>query len=83
MAAVRRRSLGPGIKARGADMNPKSLIKLIKKAQRESPPVGSESEVISDENQWSRAVRTWVNDFQQNATKETLPAFDRLFKDAS
>jgi len=64
-------------------MNPKSLIKLIKKAQRESPPVRSESEVISDENQWSRAVRTWVNDFQQNAAKETLPAFDRLFKDAS
>ncbi|MDX6288518.1 MAG: hypothetical protein QOH42_317 [Blastocatellia bacterium] len=62
-------------------MNPKSLIKLIKKAKREAPPV--RSEVISDENRWSRAVRTWVNDFQQNATKETLPAFDSLFKDAS
>jgi hypothetical protein len=68
---------------RGADMNPKSLIKLIKKAKREAPPVRSESEEISDENRWSRAVRTWVNDFQQNATKETLPAFDSLFKDAS
>jgi hypothetical protein len=64
-------------------MNPKSLIKLIKKAQRESPPVRSESELISEENRWSRAVRSWVNDFQQNATKETLPAFDSLFKDAS
>ncbi|MDX6306003.1 MAG: hypothetical protein QOI77_2972 [Blastocatellia bacterium] len=64
-------------------MNPKSIIKLIKKAKREAPPVRSESEEISDENRWSRAVRTWVNDFQQNATKETLPAFDSLFKDAS
>jgi hypothetical protein len=69
--------------ARGADMNPKSLIKLIKKAQRESPPDKSETVVVSDENRWSRAVRSWVSDFQQNATKETLPAFDRLFKDAS
>lgn len=64
-------------------MSPKSLIKLIKKGKHESRPAKSESEVISDENRWSRAVRAWVNDFQQNATKETLPAFDSLFKDAS
>ncbi len=64
-------------------MDSKLLIKLIKKGKRESQPVRSETELISDENRWSRAVRAWVNDFQQNATKETLPAFDRLFKDAS
>ena len=64
-------------------MNPKSLIKLIKKGKRESRPAKSEIAVISDEKRWSRAVRAWVNDFQQNAAKETLPAFDSLFKDAS
>jgi hypothetical protein len=64
-------------------MTRKSLIKLIKKGKRESPPIKSETELVSDENRWSRAVRSWVNDFQQNASKETLPAFDRLFKDAA
>jgi hypothetical protein len=67
----------------GAAMRPKSLIKLIKKAQRESPPVKSETEFISDQNRWSRAVRAWVSDFQENARRESTPAFDRLFKDAS
>ena len=67
------------------DMNTKSIIKLVKKGKRESPPVRSEAELVNDndENRWSRAVRSWVNDFQQNANKETLPAFDRLFKDAA
>jgi hypothetical protein len=67
----------------GEDMTTKSLIKLIKKGKRESPPVRSEPDLLSDENRWSRAVRSWVNDFQQNASKETLPNFDRLFKDAT
>ena len=64
-------------------MTTKSLIKLIKKGKRESPPVRSENGLVSDENRWSRAVRSWVNDFQQNASKDTLPHFDRLFKDAA
>src|ERR1700694_5594487 len=51
---------------KGADMNPKLLVKLIKKEKRESQPVRSETELVSDENRWSRAVRAWVNDFQQN-----------------
>jgi hypothetical protein len=64
-------------------MTTKSLIKLIKKGKRKSPPARSETELVSDENRWSREVRSWVNDFQQNASKETLPAFDRLFKDTA
>ena len=64
-------------------MNTKSLIRLIKKGKRESPQPRSETQFISDENRWSRAVKTWVRDFQEGAQRETLPAFDRLFKDAS
>jgi hypothetical protein len=65
-------------------MTTKSLIRLVKKGKREStPPVRSESDLVSDENRWSRAVRSWVDDFQQNASKETLPNNDRLFKDAA
>ena len=64
-------------------MNTKSLIKLIKKANREKPQPTSDTQFISDENRWSRAVKTWVRDFQEDAQPETLPSFDRLFKDAS
>ncbi len=64
-------------------MTTKSLIKLIKKGKREAPQVRSETDLLSDENRWSRAVRSWVNDFQQNASKKTLPNFDRLFKDVA
>ncbi len=78
----RRRSLRRD-QGKREDMNTKSIIKLVKKEKRESPPVRSEAELVNDENRWSRAVRSWVNDFQQNANKETLPAFDRLFKDAA
>jgi hypothetical protein len=64
-------------------MNTKSLIKLVKKGKRESQQPRSETHFISDENRWSRAVKTWVRDFQDGAQRETLPAFDRLFKDES
>ena len=64
-------------------MTTKSLIKLIKKGKRESPPVRSQTDLVNDENRWSRAVRSWVDDFQQNVGKEILPNFDRLFKDAA
>lgn len=61
-------------------MNTKSLIKLIKKAERESPEVRSKSEFGDDRNRWSRAVRSWVREFQQDARADSLPAFDRLFQ---
>ena len=57
----------------------KSLIKLIKKSKRESPEVRSEGFVV-DPNKWSRAVRSWVTEFQKGARSESLPAFDRLFQ---
>ena len=58
----------------------KSLVKLIKKAERESREVRSERESITP-NKWSRAVRSWVREFHQDARADSLPAFDRLFKD--
>jgi hypothetical protein len=61
----------------------KSLIKLIKKAERESPEVRSEVESVVDPNKWSRAVRSWVTEFQKNARSDSQPAFDRLFRTAN
>ena len=61
-------------------MSPKSLIKLIKKAERESSDVRSKTEFVDDRNRWSRAVRSWVREFQQTARSDAPPAFDRLFK---
>ena len=61
-------------------MNTKSLIKLIKKAERESPMVRSKSQFGDDRNRWSKAVRSWVREFQQEARPDSLPAFDRLFQ---
>jgi len=60
----------------------KSLIKLIKKAERESPEIRSEAESVVDPNKWTKAVRSWVTEFQKNARSESLPAFDRLFRAA-
>ena len=59
-------------------MNTKSPIKLIKKAERESPEVRSKTKFVDDRNRWSRAVRSWVREFQHAGT-DSLPTFDRLF----
>ena len=58
----------------------RSLIKLIKKAERESPTVRSEPSPVADQNKWSKAVRLWVTEFQKNARSESLPAFDYLLR---
>lgn len=58
----------------------KSLIKLIKKADRESPQGRTERRSVIGPNKWSIAVRSWVTEFKKNARRESLPAFDRLFE---
>jgi hypothetical protein len=63
-------------------MNIKSLVKLLKKAERETPVVLAETRFFVDPNRWSTAVRSWVREFQQHRRGESLPAFDGLFKDA-
>ena len=55
-------------------------VKLIKKAERETPMAPAETEFV-DPNRWSKTVRSWVNEFQQDRRDESLPAFDSLFKD--
>jgi len=61
-------------------MNTKSLVKLIKKANRESGAAQVETDVIADKNVWSRSVRSWVREFQENVRSDSPPSFDRLFQ---
>lgn len=60
-------------------MNTKSLVKLIKKAKRESPAAQPVTDVLANENIWSKTVRSWVREFQQ-VRSDAPPAFDRLFQ---
>jgi hypothetical protein len=61
----------------------RSLVKLIKKAERqqveEPQPESSASDIP---HTWSTAVRGWIRDFQQSQRTEPLPSFDGLFKNA-
>jgi|RhiMethySRZTD1v2_1073278.scaffolds.fasta_scaffold52162_3 hypothetical protein len=61
----------------------KQLIKIIKKAKTQPRIVSTESSNTVDATKWSRAVRSWVAEFQQNAKSESLPAFDSLFQTTS
>jgi len=58
-----------------------SLVKLIKKAEREKTEASAPS-TTNTTSSWSSAVRGWVRDFQSGQRVERLPAFDSLFKDA-
>jgi len=60
----------------------KTLVKVVKKADREEPESQIEVESETGPNRWSTAVRSWVNEFQEDQGGESLPAFDNLFKDA-
>jgi hypothetical protein len=55
-------------------------VKLIKKAERETPDAQAEIEFF-DPNRWSKAVHSWVREFQQDRREESLPAVDSLFKE--
>jgi hypothetical protein len=58
----------------------KQLIRIIKKAKPQPRLSSTESSTTVDATKWSRAVRSWVAEFQQNAKSESLPAFDSLFQ---
>jgi hypothetical protein len=62
-------------------MNIAQSIKLVKKAKpkRQVIPIA----VALDPRRWSRAVRSWVGDFQKRDRNESLRSFDSLFKDES
>jgi len=58
----------------------RQLIKIVKKAKPQPRMISTESSRTVDATKWSRAVRSWVTEFQQNAKSESLPAFDSLFQ---
>jgi hypothetical protein len=60
----------------------KRLVKIIKRAERETPAVPTEVEAEEDPNKWSSTVRSWVTEFQDDQRDESPPAFDSLFNDA-
>jgi hypothetical protein len=62
-------------------MNTAQSIKLVKKAKRKGQVIPIA--VALDPRRWSRAVRSWVVDYQKRDRYESLPAFDSLFKDGS
>ena len=62
-------------------MNKKRSVKLIKNGERKNPRIQAELESAVDPNRWSKAVRGWVGEFQQQQRGETLPAFNSLFKE--
>ena len=57
-------------------------IKLIKKGEPKASEIQAEVEPADDANTWSKAVRSWIVEVQQDRHVESLPAFDSLFKDA-
>lgn len=60
-------------------MSNKLPARVIREIERETPEE-AETEFLVDSNKWSRAVRSWVREFQARRG-EPLPAFDSLFKD--
>ncbi|HKZ77016.1 MAG TPA: hypothetical protein VJ124_01745 [Pyrinomonadaceae bacterium] len=61
-------------------MNTKPLIRRIKKEQRQAPEIPAGREFAPGPNKWSKAVLSWVTEFRQHRSGESLPAFDSLFK---
>jgi hypothetical protein len=62
-------------------MNTKPIVKLIKKQERHGPEFRSTVELAVGPIKWSKAVRSWVSEFQQQQRRRaSLPAFDSLFK---
>jgi hypothetical protein len=62
-------------------MNTKPPVELIKKAERQGPEAYARTGFFVGPNRWSTAVRSWVREFQQDRSGESIPAFDSLFKD--
>jgi hypothetical protein len=56
-------------------------VELSKKAERQGPEILARTEFFVERNRWSTAVRSWVREFQQDRSGESIPAFDSLFKD--
>ena len=60
-------------------MDTKRSVKLIKKDDRNAAPPESEAGLTSDPASMSKAVKSWVTEFQKDREDESLSAFDSLF----
>jgi hypothetical protein len=61
-------------------MNTKPIVKLIKKQERKRLEFRSPVELVFGPDQWSKVVRSWVSEFQQQRRGPSLAAFNSLFK---
>ena len=52
-------------------------VKVIKKDKPLEPR--AKIQISMNPNRWSKAVKTWISEFQKHRHGEPLPAFDRLF----
>ena len=64
-------------------MNTARLVKLIKKEDRQDRQLPTAGKSTPKGNRWSTAVRSWIGEFKDRDRRESLPAFDSLFNDAS
>lgn len=62
------------------EMNIRQKITIIKNGKRKVPAIPPKVQPAFGANRWSTAVKSWVREFQQRRRRESLPAFDRLFK---
>jgi hypothetical protein len=60
-------------------MNTKRSVKLIKKDDRNARHPEPEAGLTSDPASMSKAVKSWVSEFQKDREDESLSAFDSLF----
>jgi hypothetical protein len=60
-------------------MNTKRSIKLIKKEDRTARTPEAEARITADPVSMSKAVKSWVSEFQKDREHESLSAFDSLF----
>jgi hypothetical protein len=67
----------------GDGMKTARSAKLVKKANRKDRRMPIAVKSTPKRNQWLTAVRAWIVDFKDRDRRESLPAFDSLFNDAS
>ena len=61
----------------------KGVIRIIKNASRRIQKARPPASDITAANKWSKAVRSWVQEFQDRATTPSFKTFDHLFESNS
>lgn len=74
--------MNSNLKVKADVMNNKPIVKVIKKAGLKNLKIKIPTPAATGPIKWSKAVRSWIVDFQERDRTEYLPAFDSLFKDA-